>query len=127
MRIYIAGPYSADPAKKDPVGQVEANVMNAIDAGIELAKRGWAPFIPHLTHFVEQRVQEVATNQRRFTGGPVTPALFYGDYCRMDDAFLAVCDAFLFLGSSPGADLELRLAERLGLTIYNSIDDVPSL
>lgn len=45
----------------------------------------------------------------------------------MDDAFLAVCDAFLFLGSSPGADKELALAKKMGLTIYGLIDDVPSI
>lgn len=120
MRIYIAGPYSAASDVR-----IRANVTAAIDAGIELAKRGWAPFIPHLTHWVALRVRERAQNG--LNEPPSEPELKYEDYLRMDDAFLAVCDAFLFLGSSPGADKELALAKKMGLTIYGLIDDVPSI
>ncbi len=42
-RVYVAGPYSTG----DPV----MNTARAIDVGTTLLRRGYAPFVPHLTMF----------------------------------------------------------------------------
>jgi hypothetical protein len=108
LKIYIAGPYSADCAKC-----IHANVISAIDAGIELWKKGHNPYIPHLTHFVDQRA--------KITNTPMA----WNDYIEWDKVWLETCDALLFLGSSKGANLELDLAKKMGKRIFFSINSVP--
>lgn len=108
MKIYIAGPYTASTPEL-----VRRNVDIAIDAGLKVWKKGHVPFIPHLTHFVDERA--VAT------GVPMQ----YDEYLAWDTQWLEGCDAILYLSSSRGADLELQNAKQLGLTIYWSVDDVP--
>lgn len=102
--IYIAGPYSADTDE----GKRE-NTMAAIDAGVEILDKGHYPFIPHLTHFVDKRTDE----------------LNYQDYMEWDEELLKRCDSFFYLGSSPGADAELNVAEGRGMTVYRSLSEVP--
>lgn len=102
--IYVAGPYSASTDE----GKCE-NTMVAIDTGLVLLERGHYPFIPHLTHFVDQRTDE----------------LDYQDYMEWDEELLKRCDSFYYLGSSPGADAELDVAEDRGMTVYRSLSEVP--
>lgn len=109
-RVYVAGPYTAPTDEA-----VWANVTAAIDAGIEVYKRGHYPVIPHLTHYVELRSQQIGAG------------LTWEDYIVWDRVWLNMCDAFLHLGHSRGADLELGWAEELGLTIFLSLDEVPRL
>ncbi len=110
MRIYVAGPYTGadQPA-------IDENVRVAIDTGLALLKRGHAPFIPHLTGFVDLRAQQIGMN------------VTWGEYVRWDLEWLRVCDALFYLGSSPGADLELEEAQQLGKTIYRNLEDVPDV
>ena len=97
-RIYIAGPYSQ--------GNVEDNVERAIDAAESLSNYGFAPYVPHLTHFWELRHRHP-----------------YEFWLALDNAFLPTCDALLRLpGQSDGADKEVRLAELLGIPVFYSID-----
>lgn len=42
-KVYIAGPYTE--------GDVAINVRNAFEAANKLADLGFAPFIPHSSHF----------------------------------------------------------------------------
>lgn len=91
------------------------NVNIAIDVGLQLWKKGHVPYIPHLTHFIDERATE--------TGVPMS----YEEYLVFDTEWLKACDALIYLASSRGADLELENARRLGLTIYYSVDDVPEL
>ncbi len=108
LKIYIAGPYTAS----DPES-VEANVQRAIDAGIEVYRRGHFPYIPHLTHWVEQRsVLTVA-------------GLRWEDYLTWDRTWLTACDALLHLASSRGADLELSWARAEGMQVFLRLRDVP--
>ena len=109
LRIYVAGPYTAETG----AGKV-SNVKRAIDVGIALFKKGHIPFIPHLTHFVDLRAKE--------KGIPIA----WEEYIRWDLGWLSLCDAVIYLGSSPGADLELASAQRLGKRVFHSLDDVPT-
>ncbi len=99
-RIYIAGPYTK--------GDVAVNVRKAIEAGTRLLEKGYAPFVPHLTHFWHM--------------------LFPQDYpvwIDLDAQFVPVCDAVLRLpGESSGADEEAALAEKLGIPIYYNEEEL---
>lgn len=108
MKIYIAGPYSADSAKAR-----HENVIRAIDAGLALWKNGHSPYIPHLTHYVDQRA--------RIAKIPMA----WEDYIEWDKAWLEACDAVLFIGSSKGAEIELDVARKMGKEIFFSINSVP--
>lgn len=109
LRVYIAGPYSADTAEER-----EQNVERAIDVGLQLIRKGHAPFIPHLTHYVDLRAIHLGES------------LTWHDYIAWDLSWLEVCDALLFLGSSPGAELERDRAKALGKLIFRSVDEIPS-
>ena len=110
LRIYVAGPYTAPS-----VEHLRRNVNVALDVSIALYFKGHFPFIPHLTHFVDERAAE--------TGHHLT----WEDYIRWDTAWLEASDALLYLGSSRGADLELETAKRLGKRIFYSLDEIPSV
>jgi len=106
LKIYVSGPYSGSSKK-----ETEENVKRAIDAGIQVWKRGHFPYIPHLTHYVKQRP---------------TCDLAWEDFIQWDRPWLEVCDAVLLLGESRGAHLEAELAKSLGKRVYKSIEEVPS-
>jgi len=99
-KIYVAGPYSQ--------GDVMDNVLRAIEAGDTLYTRGYAPYVPHFTHFWH--------------------AIFphpYEEWLRLDNEWLPLCDGVLRLpGASNGADKEVALAESLNIPVFYSINDV---
>lgn len=51
--------------------------------------------------------------------------LTWQDFMNADLEILAHCDALFYIGPSKGADIELTAAEKWGLTVYHSLDDVP--
>jgi hypothetical protein len=110
LRIYIAGPYTAPTADLR-----RKNVNDAIRVGLLLWKKGHVPFIPHLTHFIDERAAELQI------------PMSYEEYLAWDNEWLKACDALLYVASSRGADLELENAKRLGLAIYYSVDEIPDL
>jgi len=60
MRIYVAGPYTAgtnDERLK--------NVKRSIDTAISLYEKGHAPYVPHLTHLIDERAKELGIVIRR--------------------------------------------------------------
>jgi len=99
-RVYVAGPYSN--------GDVAVNVRNAYEAASQLADAGFAPFVPHHTHFWHLLFPRP-----------------YEEWLKLDLAFLPCCDAVLRLpGESLGADGEVREATRLGILVFDTIDDL---
>jgi hypothetical protein len=110
LKIYVAGPYTA------PTAELRLRNTNiAIDVGLQLWKKGHFPYIPHLTHFVDERAAEIDIPMQ------------YEEYLAWDTEWLKQCDAFLYLASSRGADYELQNAKRLGLAIFHSIDEIPDV
>jgi hypothetical protein len=99
-RIFISGPYT--------IGDVAINVRNAMNVANELIDLGFAPFCPHLTHFLHiNNPQE------------------YEKWLEIDMSFLEVCHALIRLpGISDGADKEVECALKLGIPVYNSIGDL---
>ena len=110
-RVYVAGPIT--------VGDVAANVQRGIAAGLELLNRGYAPIIPHLSHFAEPS----ATWDKH-------PAR-YEEWLEADRSFIVVCDALLRLtGFSKGADREVRWAYETGIPVFYTLatllDSIPT-
>jgi hypothetical protein len=84
-----------------------------MDAGLRLAEAGHLPVVPHLSHYLDRHATR---------SGLSLPYRFWMD---LDLALLARCDGLLSIGSSPGADQERAEAERLGLPVWRSVDEVP--
>lgn len=96
-RIFISGPYS--------IGDIEANVKRACDLANTLINLGYAPFCPHLFHYL-----------------PHQP---YNKWLEIDNAFLEVCAAVIRIpGESVGSDREVQLAEKLGIPVFYSIQEL---
>lgn len=97
-RVYIAGPYSD--------GDVAINVRNAYEAADRLADLGFAPFVPHATHFWHMLFPRP-----------------YEFWLELDNQFLPLCEVVLRLpGESKGADKEVDLAESLGIPVFKDIE-----
>lgn len=101
-KVYIASPYTK--------GDVAVNVRVQLETADELMTRGYSPYVPLLTHF-----------QHLHKPRP------YEDWCRQDDDWIPCCDYLLRLpGESIGADREVKLAERLGIPVVYSIEELPA-
>ncbi|MHA1906096.1 MAG: DUF4406 domain-containing protein [Candidatus Thorarchaeota archaeon] len=110
MKIYVAGPYTADTPE-----EIEANVQRAIDAGIQIWKKGHFPYIPHVLHWVDLRAQEL--------GIPMG----WEDYMLWDAPWLDDCDALLLLEESKGAMLEYERAKEEGKMLFLSLDEIKAV
>ncbi|MHA2141761.1 MAG: DUF7768 domain-containing protein [Candidatus Thorarchaeota archaeon] len=110
MKIYVAGPYTADTRN-----QIEKNVQNAIDAGIHIWKKGHFPLIPHLLHWVDLRAIEL--------GIPMG----WSDYMLWDAPWLDDCDALFLLAESKGALIELDRAFEKGKVIFHTLEEIPAV
>src|SRR5436190_21867644 len=96
-RIYVAGPYSG--------GDIAANVREALRVGNLLLDAGYAPFVPHLSHYFHLMHPQP-----------------YNVWLEMDLAWVWVSDALLRLpGKSPGADREVALALTRSIPVYHNL------
>jgi hypothetical protein len=102
-KIYIAGPYTK--------GDVAVNVKKAMDVANDLMNLGFAPYCPHLTHFMH-----------------INNPQPYEKWLELDNQFVPACDALLRIaGESSGADKEVELAKSHGLPVFYSITEVVQL
>jgi hypothetical protein len=100
ISIYVAGPYTR--------GDVAVNVRNAFAAADRLYDLGFAPFVPHGTHFWHMLFPRP-----------------YEDWIALDNVFLPHCKGLLRLpGDSSGADGEVALARSLGIPVFGSIEEL---
>lgn len=99
-RVFVAGPYTT--------GDVAINVRDAYEAATQLADLGFAPFVPHATHFWHFLFPRP-----------------YEFWLKIDAQFLPCCDAVLRLpDASNGADKEVELARNLGIPIFIGINEL---
>lgn len=103
----MAGPYSADNPRS-----TQLNVNEAISVACELLKKGYAPFIPHLCHYIYLHPEG---------------NFEYETWTKYDLEWLKVCDALFFISESPGANNELKIAKKMGIPIYKKLEEVPVL
>ncbi len=102
MLIYISAPYTQ--------GDVVQNVRRAINAADDLLTMGHIPYVPHLTHFWHF----------------ISPKP-WETWLEIDKAIIPKCDALLRLnGESVGADIEVEVAEAIGIPVYWSLEEVPN-
>ena len=95
--VYVAGPYSGD---------TEGNTARALDAAEPLFRAGLMPYVPHLSHFWEQRHSH-----------------HYEEWMDLDFAWLSKCDALLRLpGHSIGADREVAFARANKIPVFHDAD-----
>lgn len=100
VRVFVAGPYT--------LGDVAANVSRAIEVATELLDLGFAPYLPHLSHFWHLQHQRD-----------------YSTWMELDAIWLRQCDCVLRIpGESMGADVEEEAASSLGIPIYHGIRDL---
>lgn len=97
VRVYVAGPYSADP---------ERCTADAVRAADELLRLGYAPLVPHLKH-----------------PWITWTAHGYETWMRLDLAWVEAADVLLRLpGASPGADREVEHARAHGVPVVGSVE-----
>lgn len=124
--VFISGPLSNS-------GNLDENVNNAVKAGVELAKAGLAPVIPHLSVFTAKPCNRYAS--MRDLDGPQTvigtgtraghPDISYREWVEIGEAQAAACGAVLRLpGESPGAERECRVARSFGVPVFDTVKEV---
>jgi len=99
-RVYISSKYSE--------GDREANVKAQITVGNILIDNGFNPFVPLLSHYLEQEQHRP-----------------YNFWLGALISWLKLCDCVLRLeGKSKGADIEETMAKRLKIPVYYSIEEL---
>lgn len=99
-RVYIAGRYSG--------GDVARNVRVAMGVADRLIHLDFAPYVPHLCHFLHM----MAPHE-------------YEVWMAIGLAWLRQCDAVLRLpGESPGADREVEIAKILEIPVFYSVEEL---
>lgn len=111
--VYVAGPYRPRGAWRFwPLSSIARlyHVLRASQAAAHLWRLGYAVICPHSNCYL--------------------PAMFATDlpdttWIIGDLTLLERCDALYYLGTSPGANLELGAAEKGNLTVWERLEDIP--
>lgn len=99
-KVFISGPYT--------LGDTAVNVKKAMDLADTLLDLGFAPFCPHLTHFLH-----------------INKPRPYEDWLKLDIVYLNSCDAIIRIpGESSGADKEVIFAEKNGIPVFYHLSDL---
>jgi nucleoside 2-deoxyribosyltransferase len=98
IKVYLAGPLT--------LGDRVENVRTAIVWAEYLASKGFAPYVPHLSHYWDRLFP------REYK--------FWLDY---DRHWLEACDCLLRIpGESPGANQEMQWAIEMGKPVFLDYD-----
>ena len=106
LLIFVAGPYTnpSAPERERNVSIVHQVVKNLIKKG----------------HFI----LECHSLEHAFSADN---ELMHADFLRQTLNWLDKCDAIYFVSPSPGANLELTRAKVLGIRIFHSLEEIPSV
>ena len=130
-RVYIAGPISK--------GNLAANVNQATEAFVRLAKAGLAPFCPHWSVYAkpcrpgldfhggaDEGMFVVMDDRCECTGTRNgNDEMTHADWMGIDLPWVSVAEAVLRLpGESTGADLEVKEAYARGIPVFHRTEDV---
>ena len=110
MKIYVAGPYTGTTLE-----EIEENVRKAMEAGLQIWKKGHFPYIPHLTHWPDILSRELNIQ------------MGWEDYMKWHAVWVDHCDALFLLAESKGALLEYRRCVENNKVIFHSLDEIPSV
>jgi len=98
--VYIAGPYTK--------GDVAMNVREAIMYAKKLLENGFIPFVPHLSHFWDMIFPKD-----------------HDEWLEYDLQILSRCDIVLRIpGKSSGAKREIKEAKKLGIPVYDDLQEL---
>lgn len=100
IKVFIAMPYGDD----NTLEQRQYNAEKAMDVFTTLADAGFAPFCPHLSHFLHERHP-----RDRF------------HWLAQSSAWVPVCDCILALGESEGVNGEISVALANGMPVFRMI------
>lgn len=109
-RVYLASPYTAPTLEQ----RVE-NVHQAMAVGARLMRMGYVPFVPILSHFLDEFAAE---NGGRFD---------YETWMEWALTWVAQCEAVLVIwyGISPGVEREIEFALENKIPVYYSVQELP--
>ncbi|MFT5723283.1 MAG: hypothetical protein ACI9JN_000392 [Bacteroidia bacterium] len=100
LKIFISGPYTK--------GDVAQNVKMSMEVTNQLIDLGFAPYCPHLTHFLHMNNFQP-----------------YEKWLELDIEYMILCDAILRIpGDSAGADKEVELAKKRGILVFYDINQI---
>jgi hypothetical protein len=100
ITVYVTGPYTVP----DP----DVNTVAAISIANSLLDLGFAPFVPHFSHYWN----------RLFPRD-------YEEWMQLDFTWLSVCNAMFWLpGISSGRDRESALAVNEGIPIFDDLNEI---
>ena len=101
IKVYVAGPLSTGGYSDSC-----ANIRHAIDVGHELMTKGFAPYVPHYSHFAN--LFHMRTWQ---------------EWMDQDKIWVNSCQALLRLpGESKGADVEVGWAQAARIPVFTTVD-----
>lgn len=117
MLILIAGPYRSG-TNNDPI-LIKKNMDNLESVALPIFQKG---HIPMIGEWVANPLIELAGSKE--VGDEIFSSIQYPTAHRL----LTKCDAVLRIkGESVGADKDVEIAKELGLQVFYSIDEVPSV
>lgn len=115
MMILIAGPYRSGTGN-DPV-LIKENMDRLEAPALPIFRKG---HIPMIGEWVANPLIKLAGSKE------VGDAIFTEIQYPASHRVLSKCDAILRTeGASNGADQDVKLAKKLGLKVYYTIDDIP--
>lgn len=111
LKIYVAHRYSGNTL------ETLANIGRAVEVGVEIAKKGHYPYIPHLDC-------QVAIQSK----GTLPPEYYY----EASMAFLKVCDAIYIVDAndislSKGVKAEFEYAVKNGYPVFYCLEEIGAL
>lgn len=115
MLILIAGPYRSG-TNNDPV-LIKQNMDRLESVSLPIFRKG---HIPMIGEWVANPLIKLAGSKE--VGDDIFTGIQYPTAHRL----LTKCDAILRIeGASKGADQDVEIARKLGLTIYTKLEDIP--
>jgi hypothetical protein len=106
-RMYVAGPYTGKTGY--PI-ENEANTLIAFSWALKVNEKGYEPYVPHFSHFIDMRHK-----------------LPWREWMMWDRIWIGECDTFFMFAPSKGARMERDLAEKLGKKLFERIEDIPDV
>lgn len=113
--ILIAGPYRSGTDGVQT--RIDENLARLENAALAVYQRGHVPVIGE---WLALPLAKAAGSQS--VGDEISEAMLYPVAHRL----IAKCDAiYRIAGESRGADLDIEVAQKLGLAVYTSLDSIP--
>lgn len=103
IRVYIAMPYGDDNSEEIRL----ANTRRAMDRWTALADSGFAPYCPHLSHFLHERHPRGRMHWLAQTA-----------------AWVTACDCVIAFGDSEGVRQETGLALANKMPVFRRMEDL---